>query len=223
MTLRRIALKLIGAFTLGALPATAGMLSFNAPDNNVSTTASTTEGGLTTVAVCGYTYARFGATGESWQHVDVAGLIRDLGIADLAGGEGAGGNGGTTNAGSADGAVSSSGGSAWNSSSDGSGWGNPLGNGTGFGGGAGTFFDRKNSAGGSFDGLGGPRHPSGPFGPFGPFDPPWWRPNHGSFPWGDKWDHGDDDAPTQHTPEPATLMLLGGGLLASRLVRRRQR
>ena len=224
MTLRRLALQLVGAFTLGALPATAGMLSFNSPDNNVSTTASTTEGGLTTVAVCGYTYARFGDSDGNVQHVDVARLLQDLGIANLAGGEGAVGNGGTTASGDlGDDAAGSSGGSSPNSSSDGSGWGNSLGNGTGFGGG-GAFGDSvKKNPGAFLDGLGGPRYPSSPSGLYGPFDPSSWRPNNGSIPWGDRWDVGDDDAPTQHMPEPATLVLLGGGLLASRLVRRRSK
>src|SRR5262245_61549116 len=100
MTLRRIALPLMGALTLAAMPASAGLLPFNVSDDNVSTTAASSEGGLTTIAVCGYTYARFGASGEGWQRVDVAQLARDLGFGNSGSDGGPGGNNSASSIGS---------------------------------------------------------------------------------------------------------------------------
>jgi hypothetical protein len=217
MTLPRIALPLMGVLTLGALPASAGMLTFTGSDDDVSTTASSTEGGLTTIAVCGYTYARFGASGEGWQRVDVAQLARDLGLgngssnANASGrNQGGNGSGGDNSFGSAGGT-----GSYGNHGSQGS---------------RGLFdgFDSEWMAAWARNhsstlndnwGSGGRGFPAPPI--------PWlngpWHNNPG-FPWhngGDGGNHGED-SDTQHAPEPATLLLLGGGLLASRMFRRRK-
>jgi hypothetical protein len=214
MTLRRIALPLIGALALGAAPARAGLLSFNGPNGNVATTASLSEGGLT-INVCGYTYARFGTPGQNLQPEDLARLARDLGLANSTGTDGVAGNHRTTangnqnDDGEASSGVMGSGGHSFGGGSDGDwsgGWSDYL-------------AKLRNNAGSVFDRTNGWKdHSSGPFGPYGPFDPPW-RPS-----WPNHHDDNSDPVKGDHhsMPEPATLALLGSGLLASRLVRRRK-